>query len=266
MIFRLLGDHDAIDEQARDPDLTGVQRRAIRDPLDLNDDDAAGVVHGHRDRERVERQGLLLHRDVAVDVGGRAADDGDIDVEALVEEIFFAADLDELDEVLLRNAVDLPPAQARIDERAESDGRHEPRFACGRVAEELGDHALGQVVRFDLVLDREPLELRRETPVPADRALDEALVCDVVDAALFHVALTGGIDQRQVARLSEARRALALAFEEALLERNGDVLCEADPEEPGDGDRVSVDDQTDGLGGRDDLVASRRLRAAGHGE
>ena len=41
-------------------------------PLDLRDDDAAAVVRRHRDRQRLERQRLALHRQVAVGVGGGA--------------------------------------------------------------------------------------------------------------------------------------------------------------------------------------------------
>ena len=38
--------------------------------LDLNDYDAAGIVRGLGNRQRLQVQGLMLHRDVAVGIGG----------------------------------------------------------------------------------------------------------------------------------------------------------------------------------------------------
>ena len=44
MTFRLLGDDDAIDEDAEDLHLPRVDAAAVGDPLDLRDDDAAGIA------------------------------------------------------------------------------------------------------------------------------------------------------------------------------------------------------------------------------
>ena len=70
----------------------GLQRAALGDALDLRDDDAAAVVRRHRDRQRLERQRLALHRQVAVGVGGGGADDADVDREGLVEQALLAVD------------------------------------------------------------------------------------------------------------------------------------------------------------------------------
>ena len=142
--------------------------------LDLHDHDAAGVAHRHRDRERLERERLALHRHVAVRVGGRAADDADVDRKGPVEQVLLAVDFDQRHQILGRALVDLAAAEARIDERAEADARELARLAGGDVAEQVRDHALRQVVGLDLVRDRERLQLRHESPVAADDALEAA--------------------------------------------------------------------------------------------
>jgi len=45
---------DAIDEDAGNLDLPGVEPSTVRDPLDLSDDHAPGVVRSHGNRERFE--------------------------------------------------------------------------------------------------------------------------------------------------------------------------------------------------------------------
>ncbi len=83
MVLGPLRDDDAIDQHARHLDLARVERAAIGDALDLRDDDAATVVRRHRDRQGLERQRLVLHREIAVGVGGGRADDSDLDRDAL---------------------------------------------------------------------------------------------------------------------------------------------------------------------------------------
>ena len=120
VVFRLRHD-DAIDQDAGDLDLPRVERAALGDPLDLHDDDAARVARRHRDGQRLERERLLLHRDVAVGIGGGSAHDADIDRECPVEEKLLAVDLDQPDQILRGACVDLAAAVARIDEGAEPD-------------------------------------------------------------------------------------------------------------------------------------------------
>ena len=94
MMFRL-GDDHAVDKNARYLDLPRVKRAAIGYPFDLGDNQAARVARRHGDRQHFERKRLLLHRDVAVGVGGRAANNADIDREGAIEKKFLAIDLDE---------------------------------------------------------------------------------------------------------------------------------------------------------------------------
>ncbi len=99
------------------------------------------------------------------------------------------------------------------------------------VAEEMRDDALRQVVRLDLVADRERLQPRHEAPVAADHAAHETVVREVIEAALLAVALARGVHERQVARAADAVGVFPGRGEEALLERDRDVLGEADADE-----------------------------------
>jgi hypothetical protein len=60
----------------------------------------------------------------------------------------------------------------------------------------------------------------------------QALVAEVVEAALGAVALTGGVDQAQVARMAGG--------EEAALQRQRQALGKADADETAGGHRVAV--------------------------
>ena len=113
-------DDDEIDEDAGNLHVLGRQRIASRHALDLHDDDAAGAPRRLRHRQHLAEHGLLLHRDVAVLVGGRAAQERDVDRHRLEEQPFLAGEVDHLDEIG-RRARALPRALlARVDERVEA--------------------------------------------------------------------------------------------------------------------------------------------------
>ena len=81
-----------------------MKRSGPRDPLDLHDHHAARVLDRHRHGEIVEVERLALRGDVAVRVGRGAAQEGDVEREAAVEQPLLAVDLHEPDEVFRRDA------------------------------------------------------------------------------------------------------------------------------------------------------------------
>jgi hypothetical protein len=87
--------------------------------------------------------------------------------------------------------------------------------------------------------------------VAADHARDQALVAQVVQAALLAVALAGGVDQGQV-------RAAAALGQEALLQRHRQALGKADADEAAGGHGVAVVDQAHRLGGCRQLTPAAR--------
>ena len=116
-------DVDVVDQRARHLDVAHRQAAARGELADLGDDDPAAVPGGHRHRQHLALDGLALHRQVAVLVGGRAADDGDVDRERVEQQPLAAAERDDLDEVLGRPRVLLAAGLARVHVRAEADLR-----------------------------------------------------------------------------------------------------------------------------------------------
>ena len=260
VILAPLGDDHAIDQDAGDLDLARVQAAALGDALDLHDDAPAGVVRGHGDRERLQRQRLALHRDVAVGIGGGAAHDGDVDRKRAVEEILRPVDLHQADEVGGRAGVELAAAVPRIGERVEADPGEMAGLAGGDVAVEMGDDALRQVVGLDRARDGQSLQLRHQAPVSADDAPDKSAMGEMVEAALLAVALSRGVDEAQVARLADAVGAAGRAVEKARLERDGDRLRKADADEAAGRNRVPRADEACRLArGLDLALVARRL-------
>ncbi len=79
-------------------------------------------------------------------------------------------------------------------------------------------------------------------------------MAEVIEPALLAVALPGRVDQGQPFGPANAVRILLARLDEALLERNGDVLGEADADEATGGDRIAVMDQLHRFACGDDLA------------
>ena len=119
----------------------------------------------------------------------------------------------------------------------------------------MRDHALRQVPGFDLVVYRQFLNAGHQAPVPADHALEQARVAQVVEASLLAVALPCGVDQREVAR--------GLGRFPALGQRHRNALGKADAHKAARGHGVAVVDELHRVGGADDLVLVRSVQRAG---
>ena len=193
-------DVDVVDQGAGHLDVAHPQAAARRELADLGDDDAAAVARGHRHRQHLALDGLALHRQVAVLVGGRAADDRDVDREGVEEQPLPAAQRDDLDEVLGRPGVLLAAGLARIDVRAQPDLGDEPRPAGRDLAHELRQDALRERVRLDLVRLDERAEPRLVADVAADRPPLQPGQAELREAAVGEVADADDADRRQVAR------------------------------------------------------------------
>ena len=190
-----------------------------RELADLGDDDAAAVAGGHGHRQHLALDGLALHRQVAVLVGGRAADDRDVDREGVEEQPLAAAQGDDLDEVLGRAGVLLAAGLARVDVRAQPDLGDDARPPGGDLAHELREHALRERVRLDLVrLDQRP-EPRLVADVAADRPAHQPGQAELREAAVGEVADADDPDRGQVARPARLRVDRGELVDEALRQR-----------------------------------------------
>src|SRR5690606_4905661 len=87
----------------------------------------------------------------------------------------------------------------RVDEGSQSHGGKTPRPAGGDVAQQVADDALGEVVGFDLLGDREPADPRGEPPVTADDPREESLMPQVIEPPIAAVALPRGVQEGEPA-------------------------------------------------------------------
>ena len=71
----------------------------------------------------------------------------------------------------------------------------------------MRDDALRQIVSLNVPFQREAADLRYQTPMAADRALDQALMAECIQAAVFAVALASRKQKRQIARLAGINKA-----------------------------------------------------------
>ena len=250
----IAGDDHRIHQYPRHPHLARVQCAALCHALDLRDDDAARVVRRHGDGQRFERQGLALHRQIAIRIGGRSADDAYRNRKRLVEEVVLAVDLHQPDQFLGGARVDLAATKARINKSIEPNMSQGAGLASGNITKQMRDHALGQVVGFNLVVDRELLQRRYQPPVPSHNALDHATVAKMIEPARLAIALAGRIHQRQLTRRAHA--AVLLTGQKTLFQRDRNAFGKADPDKATGGYGVAIVNKADRFRGRHDLVAA----------
>ena len=190
---------DAVDQNARDLHLARAQAAAFGHPLHLDDDQAAGVVHRGGHGERLDDQRLALHGDVAVRIGGGAAQQRHIERQRLVEQVLRATEGDQLHAVLGRPLVDLPATVPRVNERAQSHPGQQAGLAGGGVPEQLRDNALRQIMRLDLVAHRHLPQLWRHAPMTAHGPVQQALMGQPVQPPAEPVPRGHGKHQPQIA-------------------------------------------------------------------
>ena len=232
------------------PGTLHVARRqgvAVGDALDLGDHDAVRVLGGHRHREIVEGERLLLHGDIAHGVGGGAADERDRHRRDLVEQPFVAFELDQLDDVARGDLVDAAALVPRVDEGVQADLGERAGLAACEIAEQLGDDALRQIVGVDFFIERQLAHRGHASPIAGHHFAQQSLVAETAQAFGLAVALAGGGEQAQIARRA--------GLEIAALERLEQRFRHAGLNEAAARQRVAVTHQADGLVGGDDLVS-----------
>jgi hypothetical protein len=200
-----------------------------------------------RDRIDIEVGCLLIHRDVAVRVRERAANDGDVDGKRLVAKELAAIDVEYFHQVFGRALVELAAFDARIDESAEPDVGEQSSAAGCDLAEELHRHAAGQNVGLDLLVTCQRLHARRPDPVPADHAAHHAFVCEAVHPAGLAVADAERMNDAEIARM-------AFGEEPLLDRREGEGRLHQAAAAARQRDRGAVLDQRRGGLGRHELV------------
>jgi acyl CoA:acetate/3-ketoacid CoA transferase alpha subunit len=196
------------------------------------------------------REWLLFHAfpiDVAVIRGTTADEDGNVDREGVEQQPLATAQGDDLDQVLGRPGVLFAAGLARVDVRAEADLRDHPRASRGDLAHELGEHALREGIRLDLVgLDQRP-EARLVADVAADGPALEPGQAELREPAVGEVPDAHDADRGQVTGPALGREDRGELVDEALRQRV------ARPRSA-DHDRAAVADQADRLADVDHLA------------
>ena len=104
-----------------------------------------------------------------------------------------------------------------------------------------------QIVSLDMVIDRHPGELRHQTEMSADQALDQAGMCQAIEATISAIPRRRCKHKREIPRLS--------GLDEAPLQRLDDFIGRPHANEAGRGHGVAGTDDGNRLRSIDDLVA-----------
>ena len=234
-------DDNGVNIDARNLDQLRVKRTGSYDFLNLNNDLTAGVFAGLRHSGNVHRANFTVYGAVAALIAVGSAQEYDVDREALVQQALLALDLDQLDQIFLGDVVELAAAVARVSKGVQTNVRDGTDVVCGDITIHVSDNALREVVRLDLVFQSQLAQSGSTIPMAADNALYHAFVCEVVAAGTRNVtiALTCGIKQRHVLRMTGLKK--------ALLQRLGQSLRASTADESAGGNGVAVVYQLDCL-------------------
>ena len=104
---RIRGQHDAVDQDARQAGEAGREDAAAALAFDLGEDLAAGVVGRQRHRVGIEVVRFAVERDVAAPVHLRPPDEREVDPEGLVAQVFLTVELHQFDQILGRPRIAL---------------------------------------------------------------------------------------------------------------------------------------------------------------
>ncbi len=125
----------------------------------------------------------------------------------------------------------------------------------GDIAEQLRNHALRQVIGFDAVIDRELLQSRHKSPMPADHTLDQPLVRKMIQPFDAAIALTGCIYKREICNRLIAFLRLLSRLKKALFERDGNLFRKADTDKSAGRNRIARSNQPHSFSRSDDLAS-----------
>ena len=90
-------------------------------------------------------------------------------------QVFLSVQLNKLDQVLCCSFVELPPLYTGINKGLQTDACNRRSFGS-HVPEHMGNYTLGQVIRLNLVLGDEFLDLCGGAKVTTDNPVQKPLV------------------------------------------------------------------------------------------
>ena len=143
----------------------------VDDQPDVGDDASAVALGGARDLRGLADHGAVLDVDVAVTVGGRRVEDGDVDRRDAVAQPV-ALDGDQL--LAGPTATGEPGADARIDERADAGAREQRVLAAPEAVDEQRHRPLRNALQLALAGGGEVEHGAEGLEVAGDQAPAEA--------------------------------------------------------------------------------------------
>src|SRR6516162_1744760 len=109
-------------------------------------------------------------------------------------------------------------------------------FRCD-VAKQMRNYALRKVIGLYPVLDSETLQFWHQAPMPADHPPHQPFMSEVIEAALFPIALARCVNKREVTRLIDCGDILR---QKLRFERGGNFLRKTDADKTSCCDRIAV--------------------------
>ena len=161
---------------------------ALGQALHLDDDDAARPPRGLGHRQHLAEHRLPFHADVAVFVGGGAAQKSDIDVNRLIKQPLLPGQFHQLDQFFCGRAALFAPAVARIDKGVQTDVRDQARPPGRHLPHQLRERTLRQGVGLDRIFLGHFLHGGRVHQRPGDDAPQQAGMRQPPHALRVHVA------------------------------------------------------------------------------
>ena len=188
----------------------------------------------------------MLHRHIPARVRRRATHQRHVNWKAVVEQPLATAQLNELNKVFSGTVIEFSAVIARVNEGFQPNVCDQSRAPPGNLAEQMRDHPLRKVVRFDLPGHRECAQRRAQPPVAADHALNQVLVGQVIDPAPRTIALPSSIHYSEIARASLPQ--------EPRLNRGSQRLGVSSADEPATGHRRTIGNPVHSLLNSNDLA------------
>ena len=129
-----------------------MRRDIVHNLFHLNQNLSAKRVTGLRHCKRVHDSSFLFHADVSVAVCPCATQECEIHFfDRLIADIVLSVNIDDLIELVCGAAVEPSAGKAGIHKGIKADMRNKPRTFCRRIPQKLCDHALGKVIRLDVL-------------------------------------------------------------------------------------------------------------------
>lgn len=147
-VFRRRHNDDGVHVDAGNLDQTGIKSTGLDHTFDLHDDLAAGALGRLGDGTGVEGHASFFKGNIALFVGGGAAEEADVDREGLVQKLFLAVDDELLHGIFLSlgRGVDGAAVNVGVDEGLQPHMGQSAHLAGRNVAEHVADGALRQVI------------------------------------------------------------------------------------------------------------------------